>query len=110
MHSSTLLPPLEFCLGANPIQAASWRALSKLFASPTVAANALAVSGPMAGTFSSLRLIALLVPDLDSRFEFADLTVQFLEMSQQAIDQQPQRAWQLVARVLDQPGNAFDLP
>lgn len=52
------LPPLECCRGTRPSHAASWRPLSKFRASPTLAASALAVSGPIPGTFSKRRLIS----------------------------------------------------
>jgi hypothetical protein len=48
---SRSLPPLEFCLGTSPIQAARLRPVLKAFGSATLATSALASSGPHAGNF-----------------------------------------------------------
>jgi hypothetical protein len=52
---SLSLPPLEFCLGASPIQADSHRPDLKACGSATGATNALANSGPMPGISINLR-------------------------------------------------------
>jgi hypothetical protein len=49
MLSRFVLPPEEFWRGTSPSQAANWRPLLKTFALPTLATNALAVSGPIPG-------------------------------------------------------------
>src|ERR1039458_5838699 len=49
MPSRVVLPPEEFWRGTRPSHAANWRPLWKTFASPTLATNALAVSGPIPG-------------------------------------------------------------
>ncbi len=50
------LPPVEFCLGTRPIQAASSRPFLKTSGSVMEAARALAVIGPMPGMVSRRRL------------------------------------------------------
>ncbi len=73
----------------NPIQADIWRLFSKLLASPTVAASALAVIGPIPVIFSSLRLSSLSrCQALDLGFEFCGLPVEVLQVLEQALDQQ----------------------
>src|SRR5882724_11894416 len=59
MPPSRSLPPLEFCLGTNPIQAAKLRAEAKARGSGTVATRAVASSGPMPGISASRRLMSL---------------------------------------------------
>src|SRR6516225_10632030 len=53
---SRSLPPVECCLGTNPIQAARLRPEQNAFQSPTSAINAVATIGPMPGISSSRRL------------------------------------------------------
>ena len=59
MPSKVGLPPLECWRSTTPSHAANWRPLSKFFASPTLATMAVAVSGPIPGTFSSRGLASL---------------------------------------------------
>src|SRR5580658_10853483 len=57
---SLALPPLEFCLGVSPSQAAKSRPDLNTLGSGTLAAIAEAVSGPTPGTRSSRRQVLLL--------------------------------------------------
>jgi hypothetical protein len=59
MPSNVVFPPLEFCRGTKPRQAANCRPLAKFFALPTVDTIALAVIGPMPGTFFNRLLTSL---------------------------------------------------
>jgi hypothetical protein len=47
--SNVVLPPVEFWRGTSPSHAASCRPLWNVFASPMLATNAVAVSGPIPG-------------------------------------------------------------
>jgi hypothetical protein len=53
------LPPVEFCRGTNPIQAANSRPVLKALGSVMVAATALDTITPKPGIASSLRLAGL---------------------------------------------------
>ena len=46
--------------------------------------------------------LALAVRSLDLCLEFTDLAIEFLEVIEQTLDQQPKAAWQFVARILDE--------
>ena len=59
MPPSLFLPPDEFCLGVKPSQAANSRPDRNVDGSGMVAANAVAVIGPMPGTVASKRQIVL---------------------------------------------------
>src|SRR3989442_6508420 len=54
------------------------------------------------------------MPSLDLSFKFIDLLVQFLEVIDQASDEQPEAAWQLKAAILNErwhiPGDMHDPP
>src|SRR5262249_35159318 len=54
------LPPVEFCRGTRPSQAANSRPLRKPLGSTTVAAMAVAMIGPMPGTLARRWLTGLL--------------------------------------------------
>src|SRR5262245_45948524 len=55
------LPPVEFCRGTRPSQAANSRPLRKPLGSTTVAAMAVAMIGPMPGTLARRWLTGLLL-------------------------------------------------
>src|SRR5215475_15020927 len=55
------LPPVEFCRGTRPSQAANSRPLRKALGSTTVAAIAVAMIGPMPGTLARRWLTGLLL-------------------------------------------------
>src|SRR3954468_14816220 len=55
MPPSRSLPPLEFCFGTRPIQAARSRPVLNTAGSATLATNALASSGPTPGMAISRR-------------------------------------------------------
>jgi hypothetical protein len=56
---SLSLPPLEFCLGTNPIQAEKSRPDRKALGSATLETSAVAKTGPTPGISSSRRLVSL---------------------------------------------------
>jgi hypothetical protein len=66
MPARRCLPPLEFCRGTSPSQAASWRPELKHDGSVTVAAIAVAVIGPTPGIVASLRLASSRRPQATS--------------------------------------------
>src|SRR5215472_5016232 len=65
------LPPVEFCRGTRPSQAANSRPLRKPLGSTTVAARAVAMIGPMPGTLASRWLTGLLLCQAMSCFSIA---------------------------------------
>ena len=68
MHS---LPPVEFCFGTRPIQAAIMRPDMKICGSVMEAASALAVIGPIPGVVSSRRLLSFALCQAWMRFSAA---------------------------------------
>ena len=50
---------------------------------------------------------AAAMPLLDLAFEFSHLPIQFLEVLQQPVDQQPEAAWQVVAGIFDEQRDAL---
>ena len=58
MPSKVVLPPVEFCRGTRPSQAARSRAFRNWRASPTAAINAVAPIGPMPGIVMSRRAVS----------------------------------------------------
>lgn len=80
--------------------------MSKFFASPIEATSALAVIGPVPGTWASLQLRSLLRRQAWIFTSLFDLVIHGLEMIKQALHQQPKRAGQVVGAVFDQLGNA----
>src|SRR5215475_3213878 len=65
------LPPVEFCRGTRPSQAANSRPLRKPLGSTTVAARAVAMIGPMPGTLARRWLTGLLLCQAMSCFSIA---------------------------------------
>src|SRR5262244_2906376 len=65
------LPPVEFCRGTKPSQAANSRPLRKPLGSTTVAARAVAMIGPMPGTLAKRWLTGLLLCQAMSCFSIA---------------------------------------
>src|SRR5437763_8862557 len=65
------LPPVEFCRGTRPSQAANSRPLRKPFGSTTVAAMAVAMIGPMPGTLARRWLTGLLLCQAMSCFSIS---------------------------------------
>src|SRR6516165_3252863 len=65
------LPPVEFCRGTRPSQAANSRPLRKPLGSTTVAAMAVAMIGPMPGTLARRWLTGLLLCQAMSCFSIA---------------------------------------
>src|SRR5262249_29426044 len=66
------LPPVEFCRGTRPSQAANSRPLRKPLGSTTVAAMAVAMIGPMPGTLARRWLTGLLLCQASSKATNAD--------------------------------------
>ena len=81
---SLSLPPLEFCFGTSPIQAAKSRAERKPFGSGTLATRAVASAGPTPGMASSRRLdLVGPMPCHDHAVELQDLRFDTLKLSSQ---------------------------
>lgn len=68
----------------------------KLLESPALATGALAVLGPMLGIVQAKADLVAAMPYLDLPLEFTHLPVQFLEVLQQPINQQPEASGQFV--------------
>jgi len=49
MRPNRILPPVVYCRGVNPSQAANWRPFLNCLGSPTLASSAVAVMAPMPG-------------------------------------------------------------
>src|SRR5262249_18365466 len=71
---SLCLPPVECCLGTNPIHAARLRPDENVFQSPTSATNAVATIGPTPGISSSRRLSSLERCQAWMRFSIATIS------------------------------------
>src|SRR5438105_14722974 len=83
MLPSLSRPPLECCLGTNPIQAEKLRPDRKLFGSPTLATSAVASNGPTPGMqLRRFRLIGT-VPSQDHSIKFQDLLFEAEQLAAQ---------------------------
>src|SRR5262249_2708351 len=80
------LPPVEFCRGTRPSQAANSRPLRKPLGSTTVAASAVAMIGPMPGTLARRWLTGLLfVPGHELLLDRRNRRLQLLNLSRQRL-------------------------
>jgi hypothetical protein len=73
------LPPVEFCRGTRPSQAANSRPLRNMLGSATVAATAVALMGPMPGMLAK-RWLTGLVWCQDPRFDGSDPRLEFVNL------------------------------
>src|SRR5918993_5814060 len=80
MPARRSLPPLEFCRGTRPIQAARFRPDLKALGSGMAATRALASSGPTPGTSISLRPVSVAGIGPDPAVHLKDLPVDEREL------------------------------
>jgi hypothetical protein len=94
---SLSLPPVECCLGTNPIHAARLRPDENILQSPTSATSAVATIGPTPGISSSRRLSSLERCQAGIRFSMATISaVDSRILASEDVEAKPRSCWNTI--------------